>query len=187
MAPKNIILIPWLVIGVVWLVGALATKRTARSQSLGSRLLHIAIGEVAIVVGFIPVRLGSLDHVFLPNSPVVNYLGFFLAVAGAGVAIWARIYLGGNWSGLATVKEHHTLVTRGPYGLVRHPIYSGFLLAVLGTVIYLRELRGLAGLGLILMLFVLKMRIEEKFMVQEFGSQYADYRRRVKALIPLVY
>jgi protein-S-isoprenylcysteine O-methyltransferase Ste14 len=95
--------------------------------------------------------------------------------------------LGGNWSGRVTIKEGHTLEKRGPYAIVRHPIYSGLLLAVLGTAIAFREIRGLIAVALVFAMLLMKSRMEERFMMEEFGSVYRDYGRQVKALIPFVY
>lgn len=185
---KTIVTVAWVVIGCVWLVGALMTKRTARSQSLGSRVLHTVIAALAVFIGFTHrLQLDGLDRTFVPNTPLTAYAGIILTLTGIIFAIWARFYLGGNWSGVITVKENHTLVTRGPYSIVRHPIYSGFLLGVFGTVLVWREVRGLVGVALVLLLLLMKTRLEEKFMIQEFGAQYTEYRRRVKALIPFVY
>jgi protein-S-isoprenylcysteine O-methyltransferase Ste14 len=109
-----------------------------------------------------------------------------LTLAGAGFAIWARAYLGRNWSAIVTIKEDHRMVRSGPYALVRHPIYSGFLLALLGSALALGEVRGLVAVALAFLAWWFKSRLEEQFMEQRFGAEYAVYKRRVKALIPFV-
>ncbi len=178
----------WAAAGVVWLVGALTAKRIARSQSAGSRLLHLALGLLAWLIGFSkPFGFGLLARPFVPNSPVTAYSGLALTIAGVGFAIWARLILGGNWSGRVTIKEGHTLEKRGPYAIVRHPIYSGLLLAILGTAIAFREIRGLIAVALVFAMLLMKSRMEERFMIEEFGSVYREYGRQVKALIPFVY
>ncbi len=178
----------WAAAGVVWLVGALTAKRTARSQSASSRLLHITLGVLAWVIGFSkPLGFGLLARPFVPDSPVTTYSGLGLTIAGIGFAIWARLILGGNWSGTVTIKEGHTLEKHGPYAIVRHPIYSGLLLAVLGTAIAFREIRGLIAVALALAMLLMKARMEERFMMEEFGSVYRQYIRQVKALIPFLY
>ena len=156
--------------------------------SARSRLLHSTLGALAFVIGFTQyLQFGPLAQSFVPASPAVAYTGLLLTFAGISLAIWARFLLGGNWSGRVTVKENHTLVGTGPYAVVRHPIYSGMLLAVLGTALALREVRGLVGFGLVLALVLLKARMEESFMIEAFGSKYGEYRGQVKALIPFVY
>jgi protein-S-isoprenylcysteine O-methyltransferase Ste14 len=117
----------------------------------------------------------------------VAYSGLFLVLAGIGFAAWGRFQLGGNWSGTITVKKNQTLVTTGPYAIVRHPIYSEILLTVLGTVTVDREVRGLVAVGLLLVMLGLKAHMEEKFMTEEFGLEYREYQQRVKALIPMVW
>jgi protein-S-isoprenylcysteine O-methyltransferase Ste14 len=95
--------------------------------------------------------------------------------------------LGGNWSGAVTVKEGHTLICRGPYTIVRHPIYSGLLLALLGVALIIGEVRGLLGVGVLFLSYWLKSRMEERFMLEQFGAGYRQYQQRVKALIPHVF
>ena len=85
------------------------------------------------------------------------------------------------------MKQGHTLICRGPYTLVRHPIYSGLLLAFLGVAIILGQIRGLLGVGVLSLAFWLKSRIEEQFMLEQFGADYRHYQERVKALIPYVF
>jgi protein-S-isoprenylcysteine O-methyltransferase Ste14 len=185
---KTMILSFWVAAGVVWLVGAFTSKRAERVQPTRSRLIQIALALLAFAIGFSKrFEFGLLRRPFVPASPGVAYIGLVFTFIGISFAIWARLLLGGNWSGSVTVKENHTLVKRGPYASVRHPIYSGFLLAVLGTAIAFRELRGLVAIALVFVLVATKARIEEKFMIERFGTEYREYGRRVKALIPFVY
>ncbi len=177
----------WIVVGIVWLVGALRTKRTARTQTSASRLLQLLLVTAAFVLLFNhKISAGPLDRRFLPDSALIDCIGLALTLAGTGFAIWARVFLGRNWSAIVTIKQDHRMVTNGPYALVRHPIYSGFLLAILGTALVYGEIRGLAALGLAFPAWWLKSRLEEKFMEQQFGAEYTTYKRRVKALIPFV-
>jgi len=185
---RHIIQYLWLATGIVWLIGAFAVKQTARVQSLGSRLLQLVLGVAAFMVGFSKsFHFGLLKRHFLSDSSVVACSGLAATVLGIGLAIWARFILGSNWSSTVTVKQDHSLVQNGPYALVRHPIYTGFLLGLAGTVVALREVRGLVAFALVLVSFLLKIRIEERFMREQFGGEYAEYSRRVKALVPLVY
>ena len=178
----------WGAAGMVWFVGALTAKRTARAQSAGSRLLHIALAALAVIIGFTKLfQFSPLNQPFVPASPPFAYTGVMLTLIGTGFAIWARFHLGGNWSGTVTVKKDHALVRRGPYAIVRHPIYTGFLLALLGTAVVWREVRVLVAIALVFAMLYLKMKMEEKFMLEEFGAEYREYARQVKALIPYVY
>jgi protein-S-isoprenylcysteine O-methyltransferase Ste14 len=177
----------WIVVGLVWLVAAVWTKRTAQAQTFGSRLLHISLAAAAFVLLFNPyVDVGPLAWRFVTVTAAIAYTGLALTLAGAGFAIWARAYLGRNWSAIVTIKEDHRMVRSGPYALVRHPIYSGFLLALLGSALALGEVRGLVAVALAFLAWWFKSRLEEQFMEQRFGAEYAVYKRRVKALIPFV-
>ncbi|HEY7098971.1 MAG TPA: isoprenylcysteine carboxylmethyltransferase family protein [Terriglobales bacterium] len=177
----------WIFILVVWAIGAIRTKRSVRRQSLVSRLTHTGMAAMAIMVGFSRrFNFGWLTRPLLPTGPGAIYAGASLTVAGIAFAVWARLILGRNWSGTVTVKQDHTLICRGPYTIVRHPIYTGLLLAGLGTALAYGQIRGLIAVALFLLLFILKIRIEERFMREQFGDDYRIYQERVKALIPFV-
>ena len=94
---------------------------------------------------------------------------------------------GGNWSGTVTVKEDHELIRTGPYGIVRHPIYTGLLFAILGSTVAFGEWRGLLAFGLLTIAFLFKLRREERFMSESFPNDYARYRVEVPALIPFIH
>ena len=132
-------------------------------------------------------RFAALTRPFVPDSQVIAYSGLAATAIGIGFAIWARFSLGGNWSATVTLKEKHSLVTHGPYAIVRHPIYTGLLLGLAGTSVVYREARTLLALVIVLVMLLLKIRIEERFMKEQFGVEYAGYSRRVKALVPLIY
>ena len=178
--------------GAVWAACALASKKTARREAATSRLLHIAIMVAAFALLFprLPIGysfpVGPLAWRFVPDTPAIAWTGLALAAAGCAFAIWARLLLGGNWSSSVTVKRDHQLIRRGPYTIVRHPIYSGFLLGMAGTALALGEWRGVAGLALAFIGWSTKSRIEEAFVVAQFGDVYTRYQREVKALIPFV-
>lgn len=177
----------WIALGCFWLLAAMKRKATARAQTPASRLMQAAVVAAAFLLLYSQsARAGILGARFVPDSPDTLLAGMIVTAAGAAIAMWARLTIGSNWSGTVTVKEGHELICSGPYRIVRHPIYSGLLLAVLGTAIAIGELRGLVALALGFAGFWWKSRTEEAFMIQEFGDQYARYRREVKALIPFV-
>jgi protein-S-isoprenylcysteine O-methyltransferase Ste14 len=121
---------------------------------------------------------------FLPAAGWVAPLGMVMTLAGLLFACWARHVLGSNWSAVVQLKQDHELIERGPYRHVRHPIYTGLLLAFLGTAVALGEWRGLLALAIVAVSFWRKLRLEERWLGEQFGAAYADYMRRVKALIP---
>ena len=123
---------------------------------------------------------------FGPTGNLLPVLGALVIAAGLGLAVWARAPLGRNWSGIITVKEGHTLVRTGPYQVVRHPIYTGLLVAVIGTAAAIGEWRGVLAVICVLIGFLRKIRVEEERMAENF-PEYAEYRRQTAVLVPLLY
>jgi protein-S-isoprenylcysteine O-methyltransferase Ste14 len=175
----------WAAVGAVWLAGLAFTKRTVRSQPGGARLFHLALGAVGFtLLGSHWFENGWMALRFVPDTQGVRIAGLVLTIAGCGFAIWARLTLGANWSGRATVKAGHELVVTGPYSLARHPIYTGLMVAVMGTGLAVGEVRCILGVVVIFFALAIKMSHEERLMMQTFPAAYPQYRRRVKALIP---
>src|SRR5260221_8388257 len=131
----KIVLVCWVAVTVFWMVSAFSVKRTREQQPLPGRLLYIGLTIVAVTLlkgGFLKFHF---DRPVLPHTLATGILADLLVLLGLWIAIWARVTLGGNWSSRVTLKEGHELIQRGPYRLIRHPIYSGLLLMVLGTAI----------------------------------------------------
>jgi protein-S-isoprenylcysteine O-methyltransferase Ste14 len=175
----------WVTLGLVWLAGLAFTKRTVRAQPTSQRIFHLA----AILLGFLllagsHLRGGWLGSQFLSPIPAVEDIGVAITVAGCLFAIWARITLGSNWSGRATVKAKHELIVKGPYAIARHPIYTGILTGAVGTGLAVAEWRCFLGFALMALMFAAKIGQEEKLMMETFPAAYPQYRQRVKALIP---
>lgn len=183
----KIVVLIWLLGGIVWVLNAMRAKQTVQRQSARSRYLHIAAMVLAFLLLFTgDLRFGVLARRFVPHTPDVPFIGLALMLLGLMMAVWARTTLGSNWSGAVTVKQGHQLIRRGPYALVRHPIYTGLLSMVAGTALVIGEVRCIAAFVVAAVAFHVKSRMEERFMMERFGAQYEDYRRRVKALVPWV-
>lgn len=179
----------WLAVIVLWWLAAFASKRSVQRQSGGSRLLQSAIALVGVwlIFNFYDViTTGWLAARIVPQTADWIVGGAALTLAGILFAVWARVTLGGNWSGRVTIKENHELILRGPYGLVRHPIYTGFLLGLLGTAIAFGHVRCFVGVAIVGFSLWLKSQTEEQFMMRQFGARYVEYRQRVRALVPFV-
>lgn len=180
----------WLAFIIYWVVSSIGIKkdRTRASSLLLSVGARVLIGAVVFLV----VRLFGarrVAHIALldpmSSHPAVRAAGAVLCVAGVAVAIWARATLGRNWSGRPATKEDHELVTSGPYHMVRHPIYSGMLLAMLGTTL----ITGIPGLVVMVafgVVAVYRIGVEERLMIQLFPDAYVEYRKHTKTLIPFV-
>jgi protein-S-isoprenylcysteine O-methyltransferase Ste14 len=178
----------WVVLVVVWIVFAWRTKRTIRRESNVSQLLYTFILAIGVYLIFGPnIGIRLLDQPLYPLTPSVAVAGFAAVLLGVGISIWARVILADNWSNSVTLKENHTLVIVGPYRAVRHPIYSGNLLAMVGSAMQRGEVRSFLGVALLFLSFWLKARVEERFMMQEFGDDYLKYCREVRALVPMIF
>ncbi len=177
----------WLSWAVYWWALSRNVKVATRREPLPSRLLHIVPLVLAVLLLWLPsVPLPVLGTRFLPRAPWPFWTGAALTIAGMLFSVWARQHIGRNWSGIVTIKEGHELVTSGPYALVRHPIYTGLLLAFVGSAIAGAEWRGVLAVAIAFWALWRKLRIEEQWMQEQFGEAYQAYRRRVSALIPFV-
>jgi protein-S-isoprenylcysteine O-methyltransferase Ste14 len=175
-------------LAILWLVGMVFTKPAVRAQSAGSRLFHVSLALLGgLFIGGAFARDTWMSARFVPDTHFVEWVGLALTILGCLLAAWARITLGGNWSGRATVKPGHELIVKVPYALARHPIYTGILLALAGTLLAYGQWRCVIGFAIILLALIVKMSQEERLMMQTFPQDYPDYRRRVKALIPGVF
>lgn len=178
----------WLGWAAYWWAMSRHVKPTVRHESVGSRLTHIV--PLALAVGLLwkpnpPIPL--LAERILARTAWSFWLGAALTVAGLLFSVAARVYLGRNWSGTVTVKENHELITGGPYAIVRHPIYTGLLLAIIGSACARGDLAGVVAVGLVLWAFRRKLRTEERWMREQFGEAYVAYSRRVAALVPFLF
>jgi protein-S-isoprenylcysteine O-methyltransferase Ste14 len=177
----------WLAWAIIWLVAAGSAKTTRRRESLRSQALHRLplFIAAALMIWRRPLPPPLMER-FLPATPAVAALGVIMVAAGLGFAVWARWYLGANWSGMVTVKVQHELIRTGPYRYVRHPIYTGLLLAIAGTAAALGEWRDAIAFGLAFLAFIVKSRVEERWMGETF-PEYESYRRATAALVPFIY
>ena len=171
--------------GLYWMLAALRSKATRRREPLASRLAHLLPLAVGATLFAWPARgWSALAWQLWPPSLSTVWLGVALVVAGLAFAVWARVHLGGNWSGTVTVKQGHELIRSGPYAYVRHPIYTGLITALLGTAVASGTVRAAIGLAIIVASFVRKSRTEEDFMRETFPGEYPRYSAEVPALIP---
>ena len=177
----------WLIFMAVWLLAAISTKRSVYRESRAQRLRY----SILLIAGyFLLIRDHRLAYPLrarvIPRMEIIAWAGVVLCLAGLSFCIWARAILGRNWSGAVTLKEEHELIERGPYRLVRHPIYSGLLAMFLATAIVLGHVGGIIGLVLVFISFWIKLSDEERVMLKQFPDQYAAYQHRVKRIIPFV-
>jgi protein-S-isoprenylcysteine O-methyltransferase Ste14 len=177
----------WLLLGLVWLPGYFMSKNTSnvprRALQIPATLLLIAGFTLLLNPGFqVP------DMPVTPNNALFGIVGVMLDLPGVALAVWARLALGRNWSGIVvTMKQGHELVQTGPYAVVRHPIYTGLLLAVIGTAATEGTFAAYVGVAAIFIAFLIRVAIEEQLMSEQFGEAYQAYRGRTWKLVPLVW
>jgi protein-S-isoprenylcysteine O-methyltransferase Ste14 len=173
-----------------WLVSwLLVSAWSARTIKRAPFLLQLPYRVITLAGGVLLfARWG--DAAGEPRLWAVAASGAWIAIAlvacGFAFAWWARLHLGRLWSGTVTQKEGHRIVEKGPYAIVRHPIYTGLLLSALATAALVGTARALVGVALMTVGFWLKARLEERFLRADLGAAYDDYRRRVPMLVPLV-
>lgn len=175
----------WLVFLAYWIYSAQKLKAIKHREPGSERIIYIVVMASAYFLLFSDgLPLGQLDRRFVPDSSLPGVLGVALSALGVGLAIWARKHLGENWSATVTLKKDHELIRTGPYGRVRHPIYSGMLLGIVGVALALGEIRGLVAFGVILVSFCFKSRKEERFLSAEFGAAFAEHARKTGMFLP---
>jgi len=185
MTVANIITAAWIVLMLYWIVSARNLKRTARAESLLTRLAHSLSMVAAYVLLFTDdLPIGPLNSRIVPRNQALTMTGAILTWAGVAGAIWARAHIGQYWSARVTLKEDHQLIDTGPYAYMRHPIYSGLLLATVGTAMARDEWRGVVSLAIVLVALTFKARKEEKLLEGQFGQDYRRYRLSTGFLIP---
>lgn len=183
-------IIPALWLGVVafWIVSASRAKQPfdLRSQrgGIAIRLSIVVLVLIALRVPALRLALRDSERYQL-HSAVLGLVGTLLVVIGIAIAVSARIQLGRNWGMPGSRKENPELITGGPYRYVRHPIYTGFLIGMLGTAIALSFVWFLP-LVLVGAYFIHAARSEERYMAEQFPEQYPAYMQRTKMLVPFV-
>ena len=176
----------WVTFGVVWLVGAFSAKPAAARLSGWRRSWYwIAMAMLALVL--LPTRraTGQMNIILWSVSLAIVVIADVATVVGLAIAIWSRVALGVYWSGNVVVKEAHVIIDHGPYRFVRHPIYSGVLLMLLGTALVSGRLVGLLLFVVAFACLIVKARLEERLLSEHFPVEYASYKARVKrTLVP---
>jgi len=180
-AVEVVLAIGWTAFWIYWLAAAFSAKR---GRIPWSRQLRIRVLLVVAVV--LLVHLGIFRGGTTTSDPWRAALGLALFALGLGIAIWARVHIGRNWGTPMSQKEEPELVTSGPYRWVRHPIYSGILLAGVGTAVALSWM-WLAAVALAGVYLVYCATVEERYLTKEFPDSYPAYKHSTKMLVPFLF
>jgi protein-S-isoprenylcysteine O-methyltransferase Ste14 len=175
--------IGWVTWGIYWVVSA-GTTKAGRTDWGG--LLAVRLVTAAVIVVVVILSRRHDVHIVLTSRPWLLGVGLAVWAVGLGLAVWARVYLGRNWGMPMTKKEQPELVETGPYRFIRHPIYTGVILGLLGSALA-TTLVGLAVVAVIVGYFVFSALREERYMTGLFPDAYPAYKHSTKMLVPFVF
>ncbi|MFN8504629.1 methyltransferase family protein [Kouleothrix sp.] len=184
----EIISVSWMIFYVYWTFRAIRRHRPRRKAARTFTILN----NFALYIGFLLVLLGrsipgSLSLLFAPQFASIHITGTVFTIVGVSFAIWSRTLLKNNWSRDVAILEDQHFIQSGPYAIVRHPIYTGILFALLGTALVCSTLGSLLGFAFAITSLWQKAHMEEKLLITEFGQQYTNYQHEVRFLIPFIY
>ena len=175
----------WQLLLLVWVLLWFAMKKAKKLEGWGERAQH----GILVILGFWLLfghlnDWGWLNLRLVPRVPAMWTTGLLLTAAGVALSIWARLSLGSNWSGMVTLKKDHVLVRKGLYRWIRHPIYTGILLGMVGSAMINGHLRGWVGAAVVFTAFYFKARREERFLQEEFGAGFEEHSRQTGMFLP---
>lgn len=177
--------VPWIVFLLYWIVSAIRTRNTVQTESFASRYAIVLIETAGFVLLFHHAAgIGFLGTRFMHRTLASAIVGSVLTWIGIGLAIWARYHLAEYWSARITIKEDHQLIRTGPYARLRHPIYSGIILAAIGSAVVIDEWRCVLGVCLVVTGYCIKARKEETMLTQQFGESFREHQKHAGFLIP---
>jgi protein-S-isoprenylcysteine O-methyltransferase Ste14 len=174
----------WMLILTVWLALASESSEPVEAKRDWGSTIAVWVVSIAWLILLLPRSNGPQ---LIPRLPFIRVVGFAAALVGLLFGLWARIYLGRSWDAFISLKQNHKLLQSGPYSIVRHPIYAGFMLALIGSALTFGHLRSFVATALVVVAWVYKSGLEEMFLIDHFGAEYEEYRHRVKRLIPYVW
>jgi protein-S-isoprenylcysteine O-methyltransferase Ste14 len=178
----------WFALFLVWLPGYFTSKKTVARPERGKQVAALIFIWAGFALVFNHGNLGRiLDMRVTGRTGLPGQIGLALDLAGVLFAIWARLTIGRNWSNVMALKEKHELVQRGPYGVVRHPIYAGMLLAVLGTAMTTGSLASYLGFICMLIGLLIRVQSEDRLMATHFPEAHSAYRERTRKLVPFIW
>jgi protein-S-isoprenylcysteine O-methyltransferase Ste14 len=176
---------PWIVFLIYWAIGALKTRHTVKKESFAARYGVVFLEILGFVLLFSDdADVGILNHRIFHRSHLLAVIAILLIWAGIALALWARWHLGQYWSGRITIKEGHKLIRTGPYAHLRHPIYSGLDLAVIGSALAIDQWHSVLGVCVIVIGFWIKAKREEAMLTAQFGAEFHEHRRFTGFLLP---
>jgi len=175
-----VILVLWAAFWIYWIAVSIGVKS---GRTGGTRFRGFRVPVILIVL--VLVRIVAYGHAFTHNAWLQG-IGLAVFLLGLALAVWARVYLGRNWGGPMTRKDEPELVTTGPYRTIRHPIYTGIILATVGTTIAV-SLYWLIAVVVLGAYFIYSAVTEERYLAETFPDTYPGYKRSTKMLVPFIF
>lgn len=179
--------VTWLIVLTYWFILGLLAKKGEHQETFSKRFVQYWL---PLIIAILLLGPGDwfghswLREKFVEHTNLVGTIGLSISVIGAVIACTSRFILGKNWSLSVQKKVDHQLIQNGIYKTVRHPIYTGLLLLFIGNAIIVGDYRAIIAVIIVFVSFWLKLKKEEKLLTKTFGSQYTEYKKKTKALIP---
>jgi protein-S-isoprenylcysteine O-methyltransferase Ste14 len=174
----------WGAFVLTWFVGAIYNQSRAPAEQTRTGLGTWGTGWIIVAVAWTAVPRAAWDSLDLQLPSWARFLGLAILLAATALTLWARFALGTMWSAAPAVKQEHKLRTTGPYSLTRHPIYTGLLGMMIGSLLLADGGRWILPFPIFFVLTEIKIPFEERLMLAEFPDEYPRYRQRVPKLVP---
>ncbi|HEY6358152.1 MAG TPA: isoprenylcysteine carboxylmethyltransferase family protein [Vicinamibacterales bacterium] len=187
MSPQSFVGDAWLCWFASWMLAAWWQDRAVKRATTSSEIAYRVLTMVGAILLFgLGARYLGGDAVLWRPARVGQWMLAAAALTGFAVTWWARLHIGRLWSSGVTRKADHRVVDTGPYGLVRHPIYSGVTLSAVATACMRGTVHAWIGTAILVLGFYVKARLEEGFLREQLGPTYDDYAKRVSMLVPFL-
>ena len=178
----------WVVLWIYWLVSAANQKSVKKRETGSERMGQILPMAICYLLLFEPfMGFGWFGLRFVAKRRDVELVGLLVTAIGIAFAIWARAHLGANWSAAVSIRAGHELICTGPYRRIRHPIYTGMILAAVGTALVVGQMRGVVAVAICLGAFYLKSSKEERWLAQEFGDNFKTHTEHTGMFLPRLF
>lgn len=179
----------WILFLVFWVASSFTAKRIAKGEGRAGIVRRVLTGLVAYFLLFRAddPRLGPLSLRFLPDEIWIAWVGAAVTMFGVLFAIWARVHIGKYWSATVALKSEHQLIRSGPYARIRHPIYTGIILAIAGTGLAVGRYAAIVAVAIYIAAFWFKARKEEALLAGEFGVAFEEHRRSTGFFLPKLF
>jgi len=180
-----VIQVAWVLTGVYFLVSMLRANRIKRRETGGARVLDrlLLLGGYFLLFGVIPL-FGAGNLHFMAQTKSIQIAGAVITCVGLSLTNWSRARLGRYWSGVVALKQDHRLIQSGPYRVVRHPLYTGIILAAIGLALCITTWSSVVGVVLLTLCFERRAHKEDALLASEFGAEFEIYRQRTGRLVP---